>query len=118
MRILCASTQGAGHFNPLVPFLEAFQRMGHDVLVVGPPALDAKSYPFRPGASPPEEILGPVWAAMGSIPPGQGDVVVVGTDLRAAERRGHAADRAGGDRGVAAGSGAAGGGRIRLGGRC
>lgn len=79
MRILFASTQGAGHFNPLVPFLEAFRRAGHDVLVVGPPTLDVKDYPFRPGAGPPEEILGPIWAGMDSIPPGQGDVVVIGT---------------------------------------
>ncbi|MDQ3672186.1 MAG: glycosyltransferase [Actinomycetota bacterium] len=79
MRILFASTQGAGHFNPLVPFLEVFRRAGHEVLVVGPPSLDVGTFPFRPGAHPPDELLGPVWGAMGSIPPGQGDVVVIGT---------------------------------------
>ncbi len=79
MRVLFASTQGVGHFNPLVPFLDAFQRAGHELLVVGPPTLDPKDYPFRAGASPPDEILGPVWAGMGALPPGQGDVVVVGT---------------------------------------
>lgn len=78
MRVLFASTHGAGHFGPLVPVLDAFTRAGHDVLVVGPPTLDARGYPFRAGASPPEEVLGPLWAAMPKLPPGQGEVVVVG----------------------------------------
>ena len=78
MRILFASTQGAGHFNPLVPFLEAAGRQGHNVLVVGPPTLDPRGYPFRVGARPPEDVLGPLWERMPSLPPGQGDVVVVG----------------------------------------
>jgi UDP:flavonoid glycosyltransferase YjiC (YdhE family) len=78
MRALFASTRGAGHFGPLVPFLAACERNGHEVLVVGPPTLDPRGYPFRPGAAPPDEILGPVWEAMPTLPPGQGDVVVVG----------------------------------------
>ena len=78
MKVLFASTQGAGHFGPLVPFLEACVRGGHEVLVVGPPTLDPGGYPFRPGATPPDEQLGPVWAGMPAQPPGQGDVVVVG----------------------------------------
>ena len=32
MRILAASTQGSGHFGPLVPFLDAATRRGHEVL--------------------------------------------------------------------------------------
>ena len=79
MRVLFASTRGAGHFNPLVPFIEGCRERGHDVLVVGPPDLDAHGYPFRPGASPPDDVLGPLWERMPSLPPGQGDVVVVGT---------------------------------------
>ncbi len=78
MRILFASTQGAGHFRPLLPFIDASTRHGHETLVVGPPTLNARGYPFRAGASPPEEVLGPIWGAMSSLPPGQGDVVVVG----------------------------------------
>jgi hypothetical protein len=78
MRVLFASTQGAGHFGPLVPFIEASQRRGHEILVVGPPTLDARGYPFRAGAVPPPETLGPLWERMPSLPPGQGDVVVVG----------------------------------------
>ena len=78
MRILFASTQGAGHFRPLLPFIDASTRHGHETLVVGPPTLNARGHPFRAGASPPEEVLGPIWGAMSSLPPGQGDVVVVG----------------------------------------
>ena len=57
MRVLFASTQGAGHFGPLVPFLEAAARDGHEALVVGPPTLDARGYAFRAGAAPPDEVL-------------------------------------------------------------
>jgi hypothetical protein len=79
VRVLFASTHGAGHFGPLVPFIEASRRNGHEVLVVGPPTLDPGSYPFRAGGSPPEEELQSIWGGMPSQPPGQGDVIVVGT---------------------------------------
>ena len=79
MRILFASTQGAGHFGPLVPFIEACRRAGHEVLVVGPPTLDPRGYPFRAGARPPEEVLGPLWGRIPRLPPAQGEVIVVGT---------------------------------------
>lgn len=78
MRILFASTQGAGHFGPLIPFIEACKRSDHEILIVGPPTLKARDYPFRAGAAPPDELLGPVWGRMPMLPPGQGDVVVVG----------------------------------------
>ena len=77
--MLFASTQGAGHFGPLIPFIDACERAGHEVLIVGPPTLKSRGYPFRAGARPPDEILGPLWGRMPSLPPGQGDVVVVGT---------------------------------------
>ena len=79
MRILFASTQGAGHFNPLVPFLEAFRRAGHEVLVVGPPAPTSGRFRSAPGRIRRTSFLALLWGAMGSIPPGQGDVVVIGT---------------------------------------
>ncbi len=78
MRILFASTQGAGHFGPLIPFIDAASRRGHEVLIVGPPTLKARGYPFRAGATPPDEVLGPIWGRMPSLPPGQGDTIVVG----------------------------------------
>lgn len=78
MRVLFASTHGAGHFNPLVPYLDACVAAGHEVLVVGPPTLDPRGYPFRAGDSPPAELLDPLWERIPSLPPGQSDVVVVG----------------------------------------
>ena len=66
MRVLFASTRGAGHFNPLVPFIDACLRGGHEVLVAGPPSLaetvDRAGYPFWPGAAPPEDELGAAWS--------------------------------------------------------
>jgi hypothetical protein len=78
VRVLFASTQGAGHFNPLVPFLEACLRNGDEVLVVGPPTLDPGGYPFRVGAQPPEEELQALWSRIPTLPSGQAEVVVVG----------------------------------------
>lgn len=51
MRVMCASTAGAGHFSPLVPWIDHLVGLGHQVLVVGPPALEAAaaSYDFHPG---------------------------------------------------------------------
>jgi UDP:flavonoid glycosyltransferase YjiC (YdhE family) len=78
VRILFASTQGAGHFGPLVPLIDAARLNGHETLIVGPPTLKARGYPFTPGSSPPDDVLGPLWDRMPSLPPAQGDVVVVG----------------------------------------
>ena len=77
--MLFASTRGAGHFSPLVPFIDACVRSQGEALVVGPPALDARGYSFRAGAAPLESLLGQFWAPVPSLPPAQGDVVVVGT---------------------------------------
>jgi UDP:flavonoid glycosyltransferase YjiC (YdhE family) len=77
VRVLFASTQGAGHFGPLIPFIDACERNGHEVLIVGPPTLKSRGYPFRAGESPPADVLGPLWALMPSLPPAQGDIVVV-----------------------------------------
>ncbi len=79
MRVLFASTHGAGHFGPLVPFIEACRRGGHSVLVVGPPTLDPRGYPFRVGASPPEDVLRQLWDDIPRRPSGQAEVTVVGT---------------------------------------
>ena len=65
MRLLAAcSLGGAGHLNPLLPFLAAAQRQGDETLVVGPPALremvELAGYPFRPGGEPPESAVAPI----------------------------------------------------------
>jgi len=39
MRLLFCSTGLAGHFNPLVPFIEAARERGDELFVVVPPSL-------------------------------------------------------------------------------
>jgi len=80
MRTLISSTEGAGHFGPLVPFIEALKRRGDDLLVVGPPGLagmvEAGGYRFREGAEPPAEELGAIWQRVGSATPEEAAVLV------------------------------------------
>jgi len=58
------SLGGAGHFQPLLPFLRAARRRGDETLVVGPPALcemvELSGFAFRGGGEPPESIVGPI----------------------------------------------------------
>jgi UDP:flavonoid glycosyltransferase YjiC (YdhE family) len=83
VRVLFASTRGAGHFNPLVPFVEAALRAGHEVLVAGPPALapavERAGYPFWEGEAPPEDVLGPVWEKVPTVSPDEANAIVIGT---------------------------------------
>ena len=82
MRILFASTGGAGHFGPLVPWIEMSQQRGHEVLVVGPPALEETvrraGYPFRRGATPPPEVVGPIWRQVATLPVKEAGPLVIG----------------------------------------
>jgi UDP:flavonoid glycosyltransferase YjiC (YdhE family) len=81
MRVLFASTQGAGHFNPLVPFIDAALRQGHEVLVAGPsaltPAIEQTGYPFWECADPLEEEIRPVWDRMPTVSFEEANVLVV-----------------------------------------
>lgn len=65
VRLLFTSTQGMGHFQPLLPFITACHRAGHDALVVVPPPLEAvvarTGYEYRVGADPPADELAAVW---------------------------------------------------------
>jgi UDP:flavonoid glycosyltransferase YjiC (YdhE family) len=82
VRVLIASTRGTGHFNPLVPFVEAALRGGHQVLVAGPPPLaetvEAAGYPFWEGAAPPEDELAEVWERVPTVAPDEANRIVVG----------------------------------------
>jgi UDP:flavonoid glycosyltransferase YjiC (YdhE family) len=65
LRVLGAcSLGGAGHFNPLVPLLQAARRRGDEVLVVGPPALgemvERAGFPFWAGGEPTELEVAPI----------------------------------------------------------
>jgi UDP:flavonoid glycosyltransferase YjiC (YdhE family) len=75
MRILFATTRGAGHFGPLVPFAHACRRAGHDVLVAGPPAvatlvaragLSYVPVPEAPAATV-DAAFAPVWSRSASV---------------------------------------------------
>lgn len=70
MRILGVSTAGAGHFNPMRPWLKRLVDEGHDVTVVGPPGLarSADSFDFRPGADPDGEAVAAIWRQVAESP--------------------------------------------------
>ena len=73
MRVLVASTGGAGHFGPLVPFIEALSRSGDQVLLVVPPQLEATvaalGHPFRLAGEPPPRDLGAIQQRLATAPP-------------------------------------------------
>src|SRR5688500_6842481 len=74
MRVLAAcSLGGAGHLNPLVPFLEAARRRGDETLVIGPPALremvERTGFPFVAGGEPAEEEVAPIRERLPIAPP-------------------------------------------------
>lgn len=62
MRVLCASTAGSGHFSPLVPWIEHLSGLGHEVLVVGPPALGRATarWEFRAGGTADSAEIGAI----------------------------------------------------------
>ncbi len=82
MRILFASTGGAGHFSPLVPWVEASLQRGHDILVVGPADLATATaqsgYPTRVGGSPTHEQVAPIWAQVAKMKHEEAGPVVFG----------------------------------------
>ncbi len=65
MRVLAAcSLGGAGHLHPLVPFLDAAQRRGHETTVIAPASMremvESTGHRFVAGAEPPEAEVGPI----------------------------------------------------------
>ena len=80
MRILAAcSLGGAGHFNPLVPFLRAALRRGDEVLAVGPPALremvESAGFRFRAGGEPSEEQVAAIRERLPVVPAAEASVL-------------------------------------------
>ena len=80
MRVLVSSTAGAGHFNPLVPFVDAFARRGDDLLLVVPPGLEAAAeatgQPVRIGGAPPADELAAVWDRVPAASPDEAAYLV------------------------------------------
>lgn len=80
VRVLAAvSLGGAGHLNPLMPFLEVGRRRGDDVLVVGPAALSdlvsASGLPFVAGGEPDELEVAPIRERLPSAAPAEASVL-------------------------------------------
>ena len=81
VRILFATTRGAGHFGPLVPFAQALRRSGHEVLVAAPgslrPHAERAGLPLAALAEPSEQVMAPVWERVRAAGPGGADRIVL-----------------------------------------
>lgn len=79
MRVLVASTAGAGHFGPLRPVIDALLARGDEVLVVAPPGLAATvtalHVPHVIGADPPQPELAALWQRFAQCPPDEAAVI-------------------------------------------
>jgi UDP:flavonoid glycosyltransferase YjiC (YdhE family) len=93
MRVLVATTAGAGHFAPLVPFAAALRDAGHAVRVAAPaafaPVVRRAGFDHVPLADPPPAEIGPVFARLPSLSLEAANAVIVrevfcGIDARAA----------------------------------
>lgn len=82
MRVLVATTAGAGHFGPVVPFANACRSAGHDVLVTAPasfaPSVERAGFVHRPFADSPQEEWRAVFATLDGLSNREANAVVVG----------------------------------------
>jgi UDP:flavonoid glycosyltransferase YjiC (YdhE family) len=82
VRVLFTSTQGAGHYEPLTPFIEGCLRVGHEVHVVVPPELEATvaaaGYPHTIGQDPPPAELAAAWSRLPGSSPHEAMELVLG----------------------------------------
>ena len=81
MRVLLASTAGAGHFGPLVPFAHALRRAGHEILVAAPvsaqPRVERAGLPSISFADPLEGDLAPVRERLRTATPDEANEIVL-----------------------------------------
>lgn len=82
MRVLMATTAGAGHFGPLVPFADALHRAGHDVLVAAPasfaPAVERAGHAHHPFADADQDELRAVFETLAGKSNDEANAVVIG----------------------------------------
>jgi len=82
MKILFTTLRTTSHFLPLVPFLQACRRRGHEVAVAAPVDLADKvaatGAAFFAFGHPGDAGLGPLWARIGSLPEEERVAVVIG----------------------------------------
>lgn len=81
MRVLVASTAGAGHFGPLVPVARACAEAGHQVAVAAPASFATEvagaGFEHLPFADVPPDVLGPVMDRLPSLSMEEANRVVV-----------------------------------------
>ena len=82
MKVLFTSIRNASHFLPLVPFIDACRRVGHDVAVAAPPDLaprvEATGAAFFPFGHPGDQGLRPYWQRMREVPQDEVPRVAIG----------------------------------------
>jgi len=82
MRVLVATTAGAGHLGPLVPFASALSAGGHEVVVAAPASfagpVERAGFVHRAFADAPEDELGAIFATL----PGKSNDEANGTVIR------------------------------------
>ncbi|MBC8131558.1 MAG: glycosyltransferase family 1 protein [Deltaproteobacteria bacterium] len=68
MQVLFTTLRNASHFLPLIPFISACRRRGHEVAVAAPPdvaeRVAATGASFFPFGHPGDEGLGPLWGRL------------------------------------------------------
>ena len=81
MRVLVATTAGAGHFGPVVPFARALSHAGHYVGVAAPASFAAAvaraGFIHRPFADVPADAMGAVFAGLRGLSNEEGNEVVI-----------------------------------------
>ena len=81
MRVLFTTLREKSHFLPLLPFIDAFQRGGHEVGVAAPPDLAervaATGATFLPFGHPGDEGMRPYWARLHGNPGGDINRIVM-----------------------------------------
>src|SRR4051812_36515128 len=81
MRVLVATTAGAGHFGPLVPFARTLVGAGHEVRVAAPASfrssVESTGLVHEPVDEPDPAALGAVFGRLFGLPLEEGDQHVV-----------------------------------------
>lgn len=81
MRLLFTSLRNTGHFQPLVPFIQACLRKGHEVAVAAPQELAEQARKsgaqFFPVGHPGDDGLRPFWARTEGAAPAEGARIIV-----------------------------------------
>ena len=82
MRVLVATTAGAGHLGPILPFAAACRDAGHEVAVAAPasfaPAVARTGLPHLPFPDAPEDEWRAVMARLPGLGPDEANAVVIG----------------------------------------